>query len=75
MAPVTHIVAFQFKPGVTPEQVKELVDRMIKLKETCLHPVTKSPYITSVAGGKDNSVQGLSVSRMPLSRGAVHAEP
>jgi hypothetical protein len=35
---------------------------MLALKAACLHPQTKKPYITSVAGGRDNSVQGLQVS-------------
>ncbi|KAI1761487.1 hypothetical protein GGR53DRAFT_23813 [Hypoxylon sp. FL1150] len=56
---VTHIVSFQFKEGSSPSLVKELVDRMFALKDTCLHPKTGKPYIVSASGGRDNSVQGL----------------
>ncbi|KAI0150170.1 hypothetical protein GGR57DRAFT_199349 [Xylariaceae sp. FL1272] len=55
----THVVAFQFNAGSPPELVKELVDRMSALKETCLHPKAGKPYIISASGGVDNSVQGL----------------
>ncbi|VUC31067.1 unnamed protein product [Clonostachys rosea] len=58
----THIVSFKFKDGVSPDSVKvELVDKMLILKETCIHPKTGKPYIQSCTGGRDNSVQGLQV--------------
>ncbi|KAI8656422.1 Stress-response A/B barrel domain-containing protein [Fusarium sp. Ph1] len=56
---VTHIVSFQFKQGTKPDSVAELISRMLALKETCLHPSTGKPYLTTCAGGRDNSVQGL----------------
>jgi len=34
---------------------------MVSLKETCMHPQSNKPYITSLSGGKDNSPEGLQV--------------
>ncbi|KAJ5604788.1 hypothetical protein N7510_009942 [Penicillium lagena] len=56
---VTHVVMFQFKPGVKPESVQELCERMLALKEQCIHPETESSYLKSCVGGKDISVQGI----------------
>uniref|UniRef100_A0A8H7KDH5 Stress-response A/B barrel domain-containing protein n=1 Tax=Bionectria ochroleuca TaxID=29856 RepID=A0A8H7KDH5_BIOOC len=55
----THTVSFRFRDGITPDSIKELVDKMLILKETCIHPRTGKPYIHSCSGGRDNSVQGL----------------
>ncbi|CAH0028028.1 unnamed protein product [Clonostachys rhizophaga] len=55
----THIVSFKFKDGVTADSVKELVDKMLILKETCVHPKTGKLYIQSCTGGRDSSAQGL----------------
>ena len=35
--------------------------RMLGLKQGCLHPQTKKPYIKSLTGGKDISLDGLQV--------------
>lgn len=35
--------------------------RFISLKDTCIHPISKQPYIVSIIGGKDNSPEGLQV--------------
>ncbi|KAK6064469.1 stress responsive A/B barrel domain-containing protein [Seiridium cupressi] len=56
---LTHIVMYQVKLASTPEMVKELIDRMFALKQTCLHANSGKPYILSTTGGRDNSVQGL----------------
>lgn len=34
---------------------------MLALKEKCVHPETKKPYIKAAHGGKDNSHEGLQV--------------
>ena len=38
---------------------------MLSLKEQCLHPETKQPYLKSVVGGRDNSPEGMQVLRPP----------
>lgn len=43
----------------------QVIVRFIALKEECLHGVTKEPYIKSITGGADNSIEGLQVSRRP----------
>lgn len=34
---------------------------MLALKDTCLNPETQEPYLKSVIGGKDNSLEGIQV--------------
>lgn len=45
---------------------------MLALKDNCIHPETKKPYIKTGQGGKDNSPEGkqvgLSVGKMMDSR-------
>jgi hypothetical protein len=38
---------------------------MIALKDDCVSPTSKSAYIQSITGGKDNSKEGLQVSYPP----------
>jgi len=38
-------------------------DRMLALKESCIHPTTNAPYIKTSSGGTDNSIEGLQVSK------------
>jgi hypothetical protein len=35
---------------------------MLDLKNQCLHPGTSRPYIISLKGGRENSIEGLQVS-------------
>ncbi|EYE95706.1 Dabb family protein [Aspergillus ruber CBS 135680] len=56
---ITHVVQFQFKSDVSPDVVKENCHRMLALEHTCLHPDTQKPYLKSVTGGKDNSIEGI----------------
>ena len=34
---------------------------MLALKDSCIHPTSKKPYIKSASGGTDNSPEGLQV--------------
>lgn len=34
---------------------------MLALAHTCLHPETQKPYLKSITGGKDNSIEGIQV--------------
>ncbi|KAJ5489092.1 hypothetical protein N7539_003982 [Penicillium diatomitis] len=34
-------------------------DRMLALKDKCVHPTTNQSYIKSSSGGSDNSIEGL----------------
>ncbi|KAE8351488.1 stress responsive A/B barrel domain-containing protein [Aspergillus coremiiformis] len=56
---VTHIVLFQFKVGTSAEVIKDVCDRMLALKDNCLHPSSQKPYIQTSSGGIDNSIEGL----------------
>lgn len=37
-------------------------ERMLTLKDNCVHPTSQQPYIKSASGGKDNSPEGIQVS-------------
>ncbi|KAM4054880.1 stress responsive a/B barrel domain-containing protein [Hirsutella rhossiliensis] len=56
---VHHIVMFQFKADASPEAVKGACDEMVGLAKACVHPATTKPYIKSVTGGKDISIEGM----------------
>ncbi|KAJ5677722.1 uncharacterized protein N7477_003355 [Penicillium maclennaniae] len=56
---ITHIVLFQFKSGLEPAVIKDTCDRMLALKDNCLHPTSQKPYIVSSSGGSDNSPEGI----------------
>ncbi|KAK4665013.1 uncharacterized protein QC763_509730 [Podospora pseudopauciseta] len=48
---VMHVVMFSFKPLATPEEVQEVCDKLLALKDTCLHPETNRPYMKNIIGG------------------------
>jgi len=54
---VVHIVLIKFKEDLTSEAVKPICDAFFKLKDQCIHPETKKPYIKSIKGGIDNSME------------------
>ncbi|KAH8811821.1 hypothetical protein F5884DRAFT_783547 [Xylogone sp. PMI_703] len=56
---IVHIVLFGFKPSADDSAIKDVCERMLALRENCIHPTTKKPYILSNSGGKDNSPEGL----------------
>ncbi|KAJ5656193.1 hypothetical protein N7507_008143 [Penicillium longicatenatum] len=55
---ITHIVLFQFKAGIEAQAIHAACDRMLALKDTCLHPSSQRPYIRASRGGADNSIEG-----------------
>ncbi|KAF2625329.1 hypothetical protein BU25DRAFT_412765 [Macroventuria anomochaeta] len=55
----THVVLFQFKETATSFAVKEITSKFFGLKKSCVHPDTRRPYILSITGGKDTSIEGL----------------
>ncbi|KAL5045804.1 hypothetical protein BDW71DRAFT_183423 [Aspergillus fruticulosus] len=57
--PITHIVMFQLKRGLSAETVNDLCTRMLSLKDKCIHPTSQKPYILSSSGGADNSPEGM----------------
>ncbi|EGX96688.1 stress responsive A/B barrel domain protein [Cordyceps militaris CM01] len=59
MAPITHIVMFEFKSDVTKAQRDELSKEMLALKDNCIHAATQKPYIVHSHGGTDNSIEGF----------------
>ncbi|KAH6997381.1 hypothetical protein EDB80DRAFT_883525 [Ilyonectria destructans] len=56
---INRVVQFQFKPSVTNEAIDGVLSKIQGLKDGCLHPETKKPYIQSIEGGADNSPEGL----------------
>ncbi|KAL2271991.1 hypothetical protein VTJ83DRAFT_1362 [Remersonia thermophila] len=63
---VTHLVLFEFKKDVDAAKVSEMCAKMVALKEACVSPNSNHPYIQSIAGGRDISIEALQ-------HGATHA--
>ncbi|GAD96341.1 stress responsive A/B barrel domain protein [Paecilomyces variotii No. 5] len=57
---IVHIVMFRFKADASEAAIKDVCDRMLSLKDQCLHPTNKKPYIKSAVGGKENSPEKTS---------------
>ncbi|KAJ5945686.1 hypothetical protein N7454_002525 [Penicillium verhagenii] len=55
---IIHIVMFQFKAELPAQVINDACDRMIALKDNCLHPSSQKPYIKASSGGADNSPEG-----------------
>jgi hypothetical protein len=43
----------------------QVCDEMLALKDNCVHPETKQPYVKTGRGGKDNSPEGRQVGSSP----------
>jgi hypothetical protein len=56
---VQHIVLFRFKDNVTQAQKKQVMVEYGSLKEKCVSPSTKRPYILSFDAGLPNSPEGF----------------
>ncbi|KAJ9132559.1 hypothetical protein NKR19_g9264 [Coniochaeta hoffmannii] len=56
---IIHVVMFAFKALATEAEVQDVCDRMLALKNNCVHPDTKKTYIKSAVGGRENSKEGL----------------
>jgi len=56
--PLVHIVLFEFKPTIERSVIQDVCKRMLALKQNCIHPTTKQPYILDSSGGRDNSPEG-----------------
>ncbi|CAG9978401.1 unnamed protein product [Clonostachys byssicola] len=59
LAVLTHTVLFKFSAKANAENVKAACARFLKLKDDCILPGKKRPYIVSMRGGQDNSPEGL----------------
>ena len=61
MAPVTHVVIFQYKSSTTVEEKQNVASSFLALQERCLSPANPGfaspgkPYIVSIIGGSNNS--------------------
>ncbi|KAL2071285.1 hypothetical protein VTL71DRAFT_12520 [Oculimacula yallundae] len=58
---IVHIVLFEFKPSTESEVIHDVCKRMLALRQKCVHPTTKEPYIVESSGGRDNSPEGHQV--------------
>ncbi|ROW07286.1 hypothetical protein VMCG_03953 [Cytospora schulzeri] len=55
---IIHVVMFAFEPLAPHEDIQSVCDRMLALKDNCIHPESKQPYVKTGIGGKDNSPEG-----------------
>jgi hypothetical protein len=72
MAPgtVVHIVLFAYTPDTTPAQKADIAGAFLGLKDACVRPGTRTPYILSVDGGPNHSPEDVGQAhevRPPLS--------
>ncbi|KAF2491456.1 stress responsive A/B barrel domain protein [Lophium mytilinum] len=59
MPPVIHLMICKFKDETLPaSQIDNICQRTLALRTDCIHPSTGQPYIKSIQGGTDQSVQG-----------------
>ncbi|KAJ7771921.1 stress responsive A/B barrel domain protein [Mycena maculata] len=56
---ILHVVMFAFEP-LAAEVIQDVCDRMLGLKDNCVHPETNKPYIKMGMGGKEDSPEGRS---------------
>ncbi|PMD23872.1 dabb-domain-containing protein [Hyaloscypha hepaticicola] len=56
--PLVHIVLFEFKPSVERAVIQDVCKNVLALKQNCVHPSSKQPYILDITGGRDNSPEG-----------------
>ena len=54
------------------DRFRQACNRMIDLRNQCIHPTSKKPYITTSSGGRQNSSEGTKVCSIlqPLSYAA-----
>ncbi|KAJ4387603.1 hypothetical protein N0V93_008199 [Gnomoniopsis smithogilvyi] len=57
---IFHVVMFGVDPSAQAADVQNLCDQMLALKDKCVHPETKKPYIKTAMGGKENSPENHS---------------
>ncbi|KAI0165865.1 stress responsive A/B barrel domain-containing protein [Xylariaceae sp. FL1272] len=57
--PLNHLVLLQLKADISAETVDQVCNEFRALKDTCVRPESKKPYIRSLTGGKDNSPEGM----------------
>ncbi|KAI0165332.1 dabb-domain-containing protein [Hypoxylon sp. FL1284] len=55
---IYHIVLFNFKDGIPPDEDKATCTRMQALETKCIHPTSQKTYV-KVRGGKEDSAAGL----------------
>ncbi|KAK3348370.1 dabb-domain-containing protein [Neurospora tetraspora] len=55
---IVHVELFEFKPLATQEEVQEVCDRMMSLKDRCTHPKTHMPYLKTAVGGANVCPEG-----------------
>ncbi|KAI6717245.1 stress responsive A/B barrel domain protein [Diplocarpon mali] len=58
---IVHIVMFEYKEDAKAAEVTDVNAKMLALKDNCVHPRTRKPYVRMGAGGKQNSPEGLTV--------------
>ncbi|KAI1340639.1 stress responsive A/B barrel domain protein [Xylariaceae sp. FL0016] len=56
---IYHVVMFQFKSLVPPDEVQAACDRMLALGDKCMRPTTQKPYVKTLGGGRENSPEGM----------------
>ncbi|KAH7216140.1 stress responsive A/B barrel domain-containing protein [Fusarium oxysporum] len=56
---INRVVQFQFKPDTGSDAIEKVSAKIQEMREKCLHPESKQPYIQSIHGGADSAPEGL----------------
>ncbi|PSK58601.1 Chitin synthase 4 [Elsinoe australis] len=64
--PITHIVLFRYRSGLTWSQLESHFDQLKALKRRCVHPSTGEPYMIGMRMGRNLSWE-------PFNKGLTHA--
>ncbi|EXK24795.1 hypothetical protein FOMG_18504 [Fusarium oxysporum f. sp. melonis 26406] len=58
---INRVVQFQFKPDTGSDAIEKVSAKIQEMREKCLHPESKQPYIQSIQGGADSAPEGLQI--------------
>ncbi|KAF5963652.1 stress responsive A/B barrel domain-containing protein [Fusarium bulbicola] len=56
---INRVVQFQFKTETSSDAIEKVSAKIQGMRDKCLHPDSKKPYIQSIQGGADSAPEGL----------------
>ncbi|KAF5563954.1 stress responsive A B barrel domain-containing protein [Fusarium phyllophilum] len=56
---INRVVQFQFKADTSSDAIDKVSAKIQEMRDKCLHPDSKKPYIQRVQGDADSAPEGL----------------
>ncbi|KAF5623597.1 stress responsive A B barrel domain protein [Fusarium sp. NRRL 25303] len=56
---INRVVQFRFKTDTSSDAIEKVSAKIQEMREKCLDPESKQPYIRSIQGGADSAPEGL----------------